>query len=56
MLQFWSWVSMGGYSLYVWPAYGVVVAVFLGLAVRTAIKKQRAYSAIKQWILKNERT
>lgn len=27
-----SWLAMGGYAVYVWPAYGVAVAVLGGLA------------------------
>ena len=28
MNQFFEWLAMGGYSLYVWPAYGVVCMCF----------------------------
>lgn len=48
MNPFFEWLSMGGYSLYVWPAYGLVFGVlalnFLGIKrqkVRTRQKLQR---------------
>ncbi|HLY44803.1 MAG TPA: heme exporter protein CcmD [Stellaceae bacterium] len=27
------WAAMGGYAMFVWPAYGVAVAVLGGMAV-----------------------
>ncbi len=30
MNQFIQWFGMGGYAMYVWPAYGLVCAVLLG--------------------------
>ncbi|EHL31454.1 heme exporter protein CcmD [Legionella drancourtii] len=29
MNQFVEWFAMGGYSIYVWPAYGLVGVVFV---------------------------
>ena len=29
MNQFFDWLAMGGYSIYVWPAYGLVCAVLV---------------------------
>ena len=32
MTAFQSWLAMGGYAAFVWPAYGIAVAVLGGFA------------------------
>ncbi|HZK90359.1 MAG TPA: heme exporter protein CcmD [Stellaceae bacterium] len=31
-MSFTSWIEMGGYAAFVWPAYGVALAVLGGIA------------------------
>ncbi|WED41789.1 heme exporter protein CcmD [Legionella cardiaca] len=49
MSQFMHWWSMGGYSMYVWPAYGLVCIV-LGIHV-FGIRSQRlrTITKLQQW-------
>ncbi|MFY7698280.1 MAG: heme exporter protein CcmD [Legionella sp.] len=48
MNQLRQWFAMGGYSLYVWPAYGLVLAV---LIINLLFIRQQAHKTKRQ--LKN---
>jgi heme exporter protein D len=49
MNQLFEWVSMGGYSMYVWPAYGLVCAVLLINIVSIKWQKARTQKKLNQW-------
>ncbi len=49
MNQLMEWASMGGYSLYVWPAYGLVSAVFIMNIVSVRDKKKKTWCQLQQW-------
>ena len=40
---------MGGYALYVWPAYGVVVSVLGVMAFHTLQQKKRTRKVLRRW-------
>ena len=44
-----SWVDMGGYAHYVWPAYGVVFFVFVAHFAQVKIQKKRVLRDLKRW-------
>ena len=37
-----QWLAMGGYAAFVWPAYGIAVAVLGGAAVHTWRRYRRS--------------
>jgi len=37
-----TFLAMGGYAVYVWPAYGLAVAVLVGLVVASLRQLRRA--------------
>ena len=49
MSQFIQYLDMGGYSLYVWPAYGIVCTVLLLNILFAKRKKKRTYQQLQQW-------
>lgn len=49
MNPFFEWLAMGGYSSYVWPAYGIVCAV---LAINFLVMKwkgKQTRQKLQQW-------
>lgn len=53
MSQLSAWLSMGGYAVYVWPAYVLVSSVLILGAI--SVKKQAAQTRKKllQWVKDN---
>lgn len=49
MKHFFEWLAMGGYSLYVWPAYGLVCAVLVMNLFGMKIQKIRTRQKLQQW-------
>lgn len=49
MEAFFNWLSMGGYSAYVWSAYGVVGITFLGSFVMMKLHKKRVKKQLQHW-------
>ena len=49
MNQFIEWASMGGYSLYVWSAYGLVFTVLFINIINIKSKKNRTQKKLGQW-------
>lgn len=50
MSQFISWCSMGGYSVYVWSAYGLVTLVLFMNYVAVRAHKKRIHQKLRQWL------
>ena len=50
MSQFINWLAMGGYAIYVWPAYGLVCVVLV--MTMSGIKWQRVQirKKLHQWL------
>lgn len=49
MNPFFEWLAMGGYSLYVWPAYGLVFAVLGMNLLGMKWKKMQTRQKLQQW-------
>lgn len=49
MTAFFDWLAMGGYSAYVWSAYGLVGAVLIMNLVGIKWQKSRAQQKLHQW-------
>jgi heme exporter protein D len=50
-----SYLAMGGYAAYVWPAYGVTLAVLGGLALWSIGAYRRARRALERLQRETER-
>lgn len=49
MSQFLQWLTMGGYFMYVWPAYGLVGIVLVMNLLSVKWKKKQARQRLQQW-------
>lgn len=49
MNQFLDWLAMGGYSIYVWPAYGLVFFVLAMNLLGMKWKKKQTRHKLQQW-------
>ena len=49
MNPFMQWLSMGGYSSYIWPAYGVVCAFLVINLVSVLRLKKHTYKVLQLW-------
>ncbi|TAL65487.1 MAG: heme exporter protein CcmD [Legionella sp.] len=49
MNQLTQWLAMGGYAAYVWPAYGLVTAVFMFNLYSLKRQKIRTQKQLRQW-------
>lgn len=53
MNQFMQWLNMGGYSMYVWPAYGLVGFVLVINMINIQRQKKRTKKMLDQWFKSN---
>ena len=49
MNQFQQWLSMGGYSSYVWSAYGLVVIVLLSNLLSVKLQRKHTRKKLQLW-------
>lgn len=49
MSQLFDWLAMGGYSLYVWSAYGLVAMVLALNVIAVRRQKKRTKNFLQQW-------
>lgn len=49
MSQFYEWLSMGGYSAYVWSAYGLTGAILLINLLGIRWQKLRTRQKLQRW-------
>lgn len=49
MNQFLEWMAMGGYSLYVWPAYSAVFFVLIMNVLGVKWKRKQTRQKLQQW-------
>jgi heme exporter protein D len=47
MPAFVAWLAMGGYAVFVWPAYGVAVVVLGGLALWSWRRHRQAAAVLE---------
>ncbi|RUQ81615.1 heme exporter protein CcmD [Legionella septentrionalis] len=52
MNQFLHWFGMGGYGLYVWPAYGLLGGILLMNWVNIKWQRKRTRKVLQQWYKK----
>ncbi|KTC89068.1 heme exporter protein CcmD [Legionella cincinnatiensis] len=49
MNQFLEWLTMGGYSIYVWSAYGLVSVVLVMNLLGMKWKRKQTHQKLQQW-------
>ena len=49
MNQFMQWCSMGGYSMYVWPAYGLVVGFLIVNLAYIYRQRKNTHKKLLNW-------
>ena len=49
MNQFMQWLAMGGYSIYIWPAYGLVCVVLIMNLLGIKFQRVRTRKKLQQW-------
>ena len=47
MVDFGTFLQMGGYAAYVWPALGLTVAILLGMAIASIARLRAAERALE---------
>ncbi|MGQ3892411.1 heme exporter protein CcmD [Legionella sp. CNM-4043-24] len=55
MNQFSAWLSMGGYSAYIWPTYALVCVVLLLNLCGIRRQRRKTLRQLRQWVQANER-
>lgn len=50
MNQFLQWLAMGGYSIYIWPAYGLVCVVLVMNLLGLKFQRTRMRKKLQQWL------
>lgn len=50
MHAFFTWLDMGGYAAYIWPAYGIVLLVLLAHVFKTREEHQRTLRMLRRWM------
>ena len=56
MNQFMQWLGMGGYSIYIWPAYGLVCTVLVVNLLGIKRQRIRTRKILQQWFKHETRT
>ena len=57
-MVFTSWsdfIAMGGYSFYVWLAYGVSLISVIFLVINTVSKRKKIFNQVEQRLLREQR-
>ncbi|MCL5272916.1 MAG: heme exporter protein CcmD [Gammaproteobacteria bacterium] len=49
MSAFFEWLAMGGYSTYVWTAYGLVAVVLTMNLLGVKLQKLRTHQKLQRW-------
>ncbi len=49
MNKFQLWLAMGGYSLYIWPAYGLVAVVLFINILGIRLRGRRVHRKLQEW-------
>ncbi|WP_028389674.1 heme exporter protein CcmD [Legionella fairfieldensis] len=49
MSSFLHWLAMGGYSIYVWSAYGLVCGVCLANVVAVKFQAAQTHKKLSRW-------
>ncbi|MDI9818585.1 MULTISPECIES: heme exporter protein CcmD [unclassified Legionella] len=54
MNQFLKWWAMGGYSIYIWPAYGLVCVVLVMNILGIKFQRAQARKKLQQWFKRQQ--
>ena len=54
MNQLMQWLAMGGYSMYIWPAYGIVSVVLVGNIVGIKWQQKRTRMQLQKWFKRQQ--
>lgn len=54
MNHFLHWFTMGGYSIYIWPAYGFVAVVLVMNLLGMKVQKEQTCKKLKQWFKRQQ--
>lgn len=54
MNQLSDWLFMGGYSVYIWPAYGLVIAVLVINVLGLRWQKNSIRSRLQNWFKRTD--
>ena len=54
MSRFLQWLSMGGYALYVWSAYGIVFAVLVLNTLGIRWQKKQTRLQLQRWFKRDK--
>jgi heme exporter protein D len=49
MTRFMQWLAMGGYSPYIWSAYGLVAVVLVITIFGLRLQRLRTHKFLQQW-------
>jgi len=49
MTQVLNWLAMGGYSIYIWPAYGLVCVVLVMNLLGIKWERARTKDRLQRW-------
>lgn len=49
--HFLQWLAMGGYSFFVWSAYGLVFLTFLLVFLGVTVQKKRTWKRLHRWFM-----
>lgn len=49
MTQFIQWLTMGGYSIYLWPAYGVVCVILVMNLLGIKWQREHTRKKLQNW-------
>lgn len=49
MSKFITWLTMGGYSIYIWPAYGLVCVVLVMHLLGIKVNRFQTRKKLNQW-------
>ena len=54
MAQLLQWLNMGGYSIYIWPAYGFVCVVLVMNILGIKRERVQTRTKLQQWFKKQK--
>ncbi|KTC67958.1 heme exporter protein CcmD [Legionella birminghamensis] len=52
--EFLNWFSMGGYSIYIWPAYGLVCVLLVMNLLGIKWQRRQTRRKLQRWLKRNQ--
>lgn len=50
MSQINLWLTMGGYGMYIWPAYGITCFILIVHIIDIRHQRKRIHKKLRQWL------